>query len=77
VDVLTDPKDLDRVKEALVQTGLRPVTAGVTLRSSLTVRLDEHDRAAMVELLQDLGNLEDVQNVYSNADIPADILARR
>lgn len=76
VDVLTDPNDFAQVKEALEQGGLRPETAEVTLRSSVNTTLDEKDAAGMVKLLETLEDLDDVQNVYSNADIPAEILAR-
>jgi YebC/PmpR family DNA-binding regulatory protein len=76
VDVLTDPRDFERVKTALEQDGLKPRTAEVTLRSAVSARLGERDAAAMVELLQALRELDEVQDVYSNADIPAAVRVR-
>ena len=76
VAVLTDPRDFAQVKAALERGGLRPETAEVTLRSSVATTLGETDAASMVKLLETLEDMDDVQNVYSNADIPAEILAR-
>lgn len=76
LDVLTDPKEFTRVKAALERAGLTAETAEVTLRSAAQVRLGEDDARRMVRLLETLEDLDDVQNVYSNADIPADVLAR-
>jgi YebC/PmpR family DNA-binding regulatory protein len=76
LDVLTDPPDFERVKAALEQNGLRPRTARVTLRSAVSAKLSERDAVAMKELLQALRELDEVQDVYSNADIPAAVPVR-
>ena len=76
LDVLTDPKDFARVKETLERGGLPPEKAEVTLRSSVATTLGEKDATGMVKLLETLEEMDDVQNVYSNADIPVAVLAR-
>ena len=54
---------------------LAPDGAEVTMRAATSVRLDGEQAASMVKLLEGLEDLDDVQNVYSNADIPEEILA--
>ncbi len=76
VDVLVAPDQFEAVRDALVVAGYPPENAEVTLRASTTVVLDEEDAGKMIRLLERLEDLDDVQNVYSNADISEDILAR-
>lgn len=75
-DVLTDPADFTAVRDALERSGLPPQAAEVTLRSAVSVKLDAQDGGRMVELTEALEDLDDVQDVYSNADIPEEVLAR-
>jgi len=76
MDVLVDPEQFERVRDALVGLGLSPENADVTMRASTTVALDQADAEKMIKLLEKLEDLDDVQNVYSNADISEDILAK-
>lgn len=76
VDVLVDPAQFETVRDALMAAGLPPESAEVTMRASTTVALDEDDAGKMLRLLERLEDLDDVQNVYSNADISEDILAK-
>jgi YebC/PmpR family DNA-binding regulatory protein len=76
VDVLVDPAQFEIVRDAMMAAGLPPESAEVTMRASTTVALDEDDAGKMLRLLERLEDLDDVQNVYSNADISEDILAR-
>jgi YebC/PmpR family DNA-binding regulatory protein len=75
IDVLTDPADFAAVRDALQANGLVPALAEITMRSSVSISLEEKDAESMVKLLEILEDLDDVQNVYSNADISEDILA--
>ena len=76
IDVLTDPADYNTVKDAMDGAGLRLELAEVTLRSSMATELMEKEADSMLKLLETLEDLDDVQNVYSNAEIPDDVLAR-
>ena len=76
LDVLTDPADLSDVRQAIEEAGLEAEQAEVTMRASTSAVLGEKDAGSMVKLLEMLEDLDDVQNVYSNADIPDDILAK-
>lgn len=76
VDVLTDPATFQTVKAAMATAGLEPEEAEVTQRASSNITLGLEDAQKMIKLLDLLEDLDDTQNVYSNADIPDDILAK-
>lgn len=75
VDVLTGPDDFVNVRDAMIATGHEPEQAEVTMRASILTSLDKDDAEKMLRLLDTLEELDDVQNVYSNADISDEILA--
>ena len=76
VEVLTDPEAFQTVKAAMTAAGLTPEEAEVTQRAASPVTLNFEDAQKMVKLLDLLEDLDDTQNVYSNADIPDAILAK-
>ena len=73
-DVLTAPEDYEAVKEALEAAGHMADQSDVTMRPATTVELDDSDTESALKLLDALEDLDDVQNVYSNADIPESVL---
>lgn len=75
-EVLTDPAAFHTVKAALIAANLSPEEAEITLRAGTTVRLGLEDAQKMVKLLDMLEDLDDTQNVYSNADIPDELLGQ-
>lgn len=75
IDVLTNPDDLTSVKNQLQAESLTPEGAEVTMLAANEVKIDSLDEAAKIIRLSDmLEDLDDVQNVYTNADIPDEIL---
>lgn len=60
----------------MTAAGLAPEEAEVTQRAASPVTLNFEDAQKMVKLLDLLEDLDDTQNVYSNADIPDAILAK-
>lgn len=76
LDVLTDPGDFIRVKDALAQSDHLPESAALTLRAETGHSLDLNGAQTMLKLLDTLEDLNDVQRVYSNAEIPDQILAQ-
>ena len=76
VDVLTEADQFVDIKEAMVAAGLEPEQAEVTMRAANTMALDLADAEKMIRLLERLEDLDDVQNVYSNADISEEILGQ-
>ncbi len=75
-DVLTQPDQFIDVRNAMIAAGLEPEQASVTMRADNTISLDRDDAEKMVRLLEKLEDLDDVQEVYSNADISEEILAQ-
>ena len=75
-EVLTDPIDFEIVRAALQAAGFVPCRAEVTYRASMTVPLEGNAAMAMLHLIEALEDLKDVENVYTNAEIPDEVLAR-
>jgi len=69
VEVICAANDFQAVKTALEATGLKPEVAEVTMRASTDTELTGDDGAKMQKLLDALENLDDVQEVYTNAMI--------
>jgi YebC/PmpR family DNA-binding regulatory protein len=67
IEVLTEPGDFERVRDAMRKSGHEPESAQLTMRASTNSELDVGDAASMVKLLDTLEDLDDVQEVYSNA----------
>jgi YebC/PmpR family DNA-binding regulatory protein len=76
LDVLVSPETFEQVKHAMLDAGLEPDVAEVTMRASTDVPLEIEDARKMVKLLELLEDLDDVQNVYSNADLSEEVLAQ-
>jgi YebC/PmpR family DNA-binding regulatory protein len=76
IEVLASPGEFEAVQGGLRDAGLEPQMAEITMRSSLATVLDADGASSMIKLLETLEDLDDVQNVYSNADIPDEILAQ-
>ncbi len=70
IEVLTTPETFIEVKDALQAAELTPAAAEVTMRAETSTALSEKEGETMLKLLDVLDELDDVQNVYSNADIP-------
>lgn len=74
VDVMTTFETYLGVKDALLAAGFSPVHAEITMVPSLTVPLDLEGAGKILGLVDMLEDLDDVQNVYTNADIPEEVL---
>ena len=71
IEVLTAPADLEAVRDALEKAGLKAEVAEVTMRAETPITLVGEDGQRMQKLLDVLEDLDDVQAVYSNAEIDA------
>jgi YebC/PmpR family DNA-binding regulatory protein len=69
IEVLTSPGEFEKVKNALEAAGLKPELAEVTMRPENTIELTGDEAARMQKLLDMLEDLDDVQNVFHNAEI--------
>ncbi len=75
-EVVTTPEDLGRVREALAQAGIPVGRAEITLVPRSTVPVTGPEAERVLRLLEALEDLDDVQQVYANFDIPEEILQR-
>ncbi|MCG7965383.1 MAG: YebC/PmpR family DNA-binding transcriptional regulator [Candidatus Thiodiazotropha taylori] len=74
IDVIATPESFSEVKDALVQAGLAPENDEVTYVASTQAELDEGDADKLLRMIDMLEDLDDVQNVYTNAEISDEIL---
>ena len=73
--VTSSPEALHSVKEALAAAGITVESAEVTMLPKTTIRIeDEVDARKLVRLMEALEENDDVQDVYSNFDIPEGVL---
>lgn len=75
VDVITDPDRFVDIKEAMVAAGLSTEAAEVTMRASTGADIDKETAEKLLRLTDALEELDDVQDVYTNADISDEVLA--
>ena len=76
IEVQTSQEDFNSVRDAMVSAGFEPEVAEITQRASTDVKLDLDDAEKMLTMLDALEDLDDVQNVFSNADFPDELLAQ-
>ena len=74
VDVMTTPENYLTVKCALVAAGFEPDNAEVTMQAATMAEIEADDAEKMLRLIDRLEDLDDVQDVYSNADISDEIM---
>jgi YebC/PmpR family DNA-binding regulatory protein len=74
--VVTAPAAFEAVKSALDARGFRAAQAEITLEPSTTVPLAGTDAEAMLKLAETLEDLDDIQAVYANYDIPDEVMQR-
>lgn len=74
IEVITTPADFGAVKDALDAASLTADMAEVTMRASTSTELDAGQAETMLKLTDMLEDLDDVQEVYSNAEISDEIL---
>mgnify|MGYP001824276593 FL=1 len=75
MDVTTAWEDFAAVKAALEDAGLVPEDGEVTMIASTTVPVDGDGAEKLMGLVDALEDLDDVQNVYTNVDIPDEVIA--
>jgi len=75
IDVLTSPDSFVDVKSALEAAGLTPGAAEITMRADNDIVVEGDTAKAVAKLLDWLDDLDDVQDVYSNAAFGEDAYA--
>lgn len=75
VEVVTSPDIFLQVKDALNKAGLHPAESDITMLASTNVEISDRDMAEKVtNLIDALEDLDDVQTVYTNADIAEEVI---
>jgi YebC/PmpR family DNA-binding regulatory protein len=72
-EVITDPSEFDAVKTALEEAGLAFSVAEVTMLPKTMNPVDSETAEKVIRLMDALEDCDDVQKVYTNADLPEDM----
>ena len=75
IEVVTDPANLEPLRKGLEAAGVKVESAEVTMQPKTTIEVDEHVARQNLRLIEALEDLDDVQRVTANFDLPAEILA--
>jgi YebC/PmpR family DNA-binding regulatory protein len=73
-EVITAPEDFETVKEAVDTAEIATLSAEVTMLPQNMTELAGKDAEKMIKLMDALDDCDDVQKVYTNADIPDDVV---
>jgi YebC/PmpR family DNA-binding regulatory protein len=73
-EIVTRPEDVYKVKQALEARGLSVTSATVVMHPKNTVRVEGKDAQQVLRLLEALEDLDDVQAVHANFDIPDEVM---
>jgi YebC/PmpR family DNA-binding regulatory protein len=76
VEVTTAPSDFEAVRRAVEALGVKVENAEITMQPKQTVQVGEERASGVLRLLEALEEDDDVQQVYANFDIAADVLER-
>ncbi len=74
IEVLTAYADFESIKNALEAAGLKPEMAEIIMRPENPIELTGDDAARMQKLLDVLEELDDVQEIYHNAQFDSSAL---
>ncbi len=73
-EVKSQPQDYEKVKKALEDNNVKIESSEVTMIPKNTIKITGDQAKQVLKLVEQLEDNDDVQNVYSNFDIPDDIL---
>ncbi|MFN3921166.1 MAG: YebC/PmpR family DNA-binding transcriptional regulator [Caldimicrobium sp.] len=75
IEIITAPQDYEKVKGALEEAGIEIISAKVTMVPKTLVPVTEESTAqSLLKLMESLEDLDDVQQVFANFDIPEKIM---
>ena len=75
-EIIIAPEDVNKVKAALEAAGIPVSLAEITMLPKSYVALDGKSAEQMIRLVDALEDHEDIQNVYTNFDIPDEVMAK-
>jgi YebC/PmpR family DNA-binding regulatory protein len=74
-EIVTDPAALAAVRDAIRGAGTEMFSAELTMLPQSTIPVDGTEAKKVLQLIEGLEDLEDVQSVYANFDIPEEVMA--
>ncbi len=75
IEVITEPSQFEEIKKALEDAGIEIISAKVTMVPKTIVPVeDENTASSLLKLMEALDDLDDVQQIYANFDIPEKIM---
>jgi YebC/PmpR family DNA-binding regulatory protein len=76
LDVMVAPENFLAVKDAMLTAGLQAEVAEITMKASTSVDLDFDTAERVMKMVDVLEDLDDVQNVYTNAEFSDEVMAK-
>lgn len=73
-EVITSPEKFAEVRQALTNAGIPLVNAELTMQPKSTVRVEGKEATQVLRMMEQIEDLDDVQQVFANFDIPEEIL---
>jgi len=73
-EIITAPQDFEPVKAAIDEASISCLVAETTMLPQSIIKIEGKEAEQMVKLMEALEDCEDVQKVYTNADIPDEMI---
>ena len=74
-DIVSDPAAFTQVRDALEAAGVEVFSAEISMVPQTTIPVDGGEAKQVLNLIESLEDLDDVQSVYANFDIPEEVMA--
>jgi YebC/PmpR family DNA-binding regulatory protein len=74
IEIITSPLNLEKVSNMLQKKGFQQKNSEITIHAKNTTLLNLNQANSMIKLFEMLDDIDDVQNVFSNAEFPDEIL---
>jgi YebC/PmpR family DNA-binding regulatory protein len=75
-EIISSPEDMVKIKEALESSGMPVSLAEITMLPTTYITLDDKQAEQMLRLVDALEDNDDIQNVYTNFDIPEELVSK-
>ena len=73
-EIITEPQDFESVRNAVQEAGIEITLEEISMIPKTTVKLDGKEALQLLKIIGSLEDHDDVQNVYSNFDIPDELI---
>lgn len=75
-EIISAPEDIGKIKDTLESHGIPVSLAEITMLPTTYVTLDEKSAEQMLRLVEALEDNDDIQNVYTNFDVPEEVMTK-